>query len=95
MFDDLVLYVSQLHIDLFIVLHYFELLAKCLFPLFKMQIWMVLNVVFSPFKDTILDSKTKQVDDVRFYYFTISFNGLFEHFDMNIKISVFDIGWIL
>jgi len=56
---------------------------------------MVLNVAFSPFKDIILENITKQVDDVRFYYFTISFNGLFEHFDVSIRISVFDIGWIL
>ncbi len=59
-----------------------------------MQIWMVLNIIFSPFRDIIPESKTKQVDDVRFYYFTISLNGLFEHFDVNIMISVFDIGWI-
>ncbi len=56
---------------------------------------MVLNIIFSPFKDIILDSKTKQVGDVNFQCFTISFNGLLEHFDMNIWISVFDIGWIL
>jgi hypothetical protein len=26
---------------------------------------------------------------------TISFNGLFEYYDVSIRISVFDIGWIL
>ncbi len=56
---------------------------------------MVLNLVFTPFKDTILESKTKQVDDVKFYCFTISFNGFFEHYDVSIRISVFDMGWIL
>jgi hypothetical protein len=56
---------------------------------------MVLNIVFSPFGDNILESKTKQVDDVKLYYFTISINGLFEHSDVNIRINVFDIGWIL
>jgi hypothetical protein len=77
MFGSLLLYVLQLHINLPIVFHYFELLVKCLPQLFKNAIWIVLNVVFSPFIDTILESKTKQVDDVKFYCFTISFNGLF------------------
>ncbi len=56
---------------------------------------MVLNKVFCSFKDTILESKTKQVDDVDFHCFPINFSGLFEHFDVNIQISVFDTGWIL
>ncbi len=45
---------------------------------------MVLNNVFSPFKDINLESKTKQVDDVNFYCFTINFNGFLEDFDVNI-----------
>ncbi len=61
----------------------------------KSTIWMVLNKVFCSFKDTILESKTKQVDDVDFHCFPINFSGLFEHFDVNIQISVFDTGWIL
>jgi len=40
---------------------------------------------------SIPKSKTKHVDDVNFHYFTISFNGLFEYFDMSIRINVFDI----
>ncbi len=77
------------------ILYYNELLAKYLFQLFKCAIWMVLNKTFTPFKDIIFVSKTKQVDVVNFHYFTISFNGLLEHFDVNFQINVFDIGWIL
>ncbi len=55
---------------------------------------MVLNLVFAPFRDIIPESKTKQVND-KFYHFTISFNGLFEHYDVSMRISVFDMGWIL
>jgi hypothetical protein len=75
-----------------IILHSSESLAKCLLQLFKNAIWMVLNIVFSPFKNIIHESKTKKVNDVSFHHFTISFNGLLEHFDMNILISVFNIG---
>ncbi len=50
---------------------------------------------FHPFKDIVFESKTKHVDDVNFHCFTISFNGLLEHFNVSIRISVFDIGWIL
>jgi len=56
---------------------------------------MVLNIIFSLFKDMIFESKTKQVDDINFHRFTISFNGLFEHFDVNIQMNVYDISWIL
>jgi len=59
MFDGLLLYVSQLHVDLLIVLYNCESLAKCLLQLFKSVVWMVLNVVFTPFKNTIFESKTK------------------------------------
>jgi hypothetical protein len=38
---------------------------------------------------------TKQVDDLNFHRFTTSFNGLFEHSDVSIQVSVFDINWIL
>jgi hypothetical protein len=95
MFDGLLLYVSKLHVNLLIVFHCSKSLAKRLLQLFKSAIWMVLNVIFFPFRDIIPESKTKQGDDVKFYYFTINFNDLFEHFDVSIKISVFDIGWIL
>jgi len=61
----------------------------------KMQFGMVLNVVFTPFKDIILASKTKQVDDVSFHCFTINFNGLFEYSNVSIWISIFDISWVL
>ncbi len=47
---------------------------------------MVLNKVFTLFKDIISKSKTKWVDDVSFHCFTISANGLLEHFDVNIII---------
>jgi len=77
------------------VLHSFESLAKSLFQLFKSAIWMVLYKIFTPFRDTISERKTKHVDDVSFHYFTISFNGFFEHFDVSIKINVSNIGWIL
>ncbi len=56
---------------------------------------MVLNIVFSPFKNIIFESKTRQVDDVSFHYFTISCNDLLKHFNVSIRIIVFDIGWIL
>ncbi len=81
-------------IDL-IIFHYYESFTKCLLQLFKSAIWMVLNVVLSPFRNIIPKSKTKHVDDVSLHYFTISFNGLFEYFDVSIQISVFDIGWVL
>jgi hypothetical protein len=45
---------------------------------------MVLNKVLTPFGDIIFESKTKQVDDVNFHCFTISFNDILEHFDVNI-----------
>jgi hypothetical protein len=54
---------------------------------------MVLNVVFSPFRDIIPKSKTKQVDDVSLHYFTISFN--LECYNVSIRINVFDIGRVL
>jgi len=41
----------------------------------------------SKFKYIISKSKTKHVDDINFHYFTISFNGLLEHSNMNIRIS--------
>ncbi len=66
MFDILLLYVSQLHINLFIVLYNSKSLAKCLLQLFKSVVWMVLNIVFSPFKDIISESKTTHVDDINF-----------------------------
>jgi len=56
---------------------------------------MVLNIIFTPLRDTIFKSKTKQVDDVNFHYFIVNFNGFFEYFDVSIRISVFDIGLIL
>jgi hypothetical protein len=92
MFADLLSHVSQLHIDLLIVFHCFELLAKCLLQLFKSVIWMVLNVVFSPYRDIISKNKTEQVDGVRFYCFTIDFHGFFEHSNVSIRINVFDKG---
>ncbi len=95
MFDILLLYVFQLHINLLVIFHCYELLAKCLHQLFENVIWMVLNIIFSPFKDIILGSKIKQVDDASLHCFTISFNGLLEHSNVNIQISVFDIGWVL
>ncbi len=94
-FDGLLLYVMQLHVDLLIVLYSFESFAKCLFQLFKSVVWMVLNIFFTPFKDIIPKNKTNHVDDVSLHYFTISFNGLFEYFDVSIWISVFDISWVL
>ncbi len=39
---------------------------------------------FHPFRDNIFESKTKQVDDVNFHHFTISFNGLLEHSHVSI-----------
>jgi hypothetical protein len=39
---------------------------------------------FSPFRDIISENKTKQIDDINFHHFTISFNGLLEHFDVGI-----------
>ncbi len=95
MFNDLLWYVSQLHVNLFIIFHCYEALVKCLLQLFKNTIWMVLNKVFSPFKEIILENKTKQVDDVNFHCFTINFNGLLEHYNVNIRITIFDKGWIL
>jgi hypothetical protein len=56
---------------------------------------MVLNIIFTPFIDIIFESKTKHVDDVNFHRFTINFNGLFELYNMNIRINVFETGWIL
>jgi hypothetical protein len=92
MFNDLLLYVLQLHVDLFIILYSFESLVKCLLQLFKIAVWMVLNVVFTPFKDIILESKTKHVDDVSLHCFTINFNGLLEYFDVSmIRINVLGI----
>ncbi len=88
MFGNLLLYVLQLHIDLFIIFHNSESLVKCLLQLFKNVVRMVLNKIFTPFKDIISKSKTKHVDDVNFHCFTISCNGLLEHFDVNIRISV-------
>jgi len=59
MFNGLLLNISQLYTNLFIVLHSSELLGKCLFQLFKCAIWMVLNKVFTPFKDIIFESKNQ------------------------------------
>ncbi len=81
MFNGLLLYVFQLHINLLIIFHCSESLTKCLHQLFENVIWMVLNIIFSPFKDIIVGSKIKQVDDASLHYFTISFNGLLEHLD--------------
>jgi hypothetical protein len=94
MFGNL-LYILQLHVDLFIILYSSKSFAKCLFQLFINAIWTILNIVFSPFKYIIPESKTKQVDNVNFHCFTNNFNGLFEYYDVSIKINVFDIGWIL
>jgi len=48
MFNGLLLYVShELHVNLFIILHHYETLAKCLFQLFKCAIrWY--STKFSP-----------------------------------------------
>jgi hypothetical protein len=43
-----------------------------------------LEQTFHPFRDNIFESKTKQVNDVKFYHFTISFNGFLEHYNVSI-----------
>jgi hypothetical protein len=48
---------------------------------------MILKKNFTPFRDTIFENETKQVDNVNFHNFTLSFNGFFLYFNVNIKLQ--------
>lgn len=91
--------VCQFHIYLIVILHNLELYMKNLFQFFKHATWMILNKIFTSFKDNskdiIFESETKQVDDVSFHNFTINFNSLLEDSNVNIRINVFNINWVL
>jgi uncharacterized protein with PQ loop repeat len=74
-------------------LYYFPLVDGHLFQFFKCAIWMILNKILTPFRDTILKSETKQVDNVNLHSFTISFIGLLKYSTMSIRVSLTYVGY--
>jgi hypothetical protein len=45
---------------------------------------MILDKILTPFKDTIFDNETKQIDYVNFNYFFIIFDGFLEYSNVSI-----------